>query len=375
MAGFEFIWIEFVGLIRLRCVFQTVRVRAKKREVDLAMRCALCVGIFVLVAGLRESSGQSPSAPPGASTAQSATPVPSISPSPVAAQSPSSPLANLENKVRPAVIWVSVFDPKGNLLRTETGFFISEDGRFVTTARAIDGGVNAVAKTGDGGIYNVSGILAASKESDLAILQTEVKPRKLLRFLELNKDADLPVGTRVVAIGSGLAGNDGTPREMTVAAHNAEHLQIAGAIPASSIGCPLVDETGGVVGVVTSAGEKTTARSSAAVELLISHMVADTKAHWPATAAASATPKPTPKPRLVYAPAPSFPPGVSQAGVTGTGRYRLTFDANGNVTNIQIAKSTGNAYFDQAAIKTLQTWKSAPGQGGAVTVPVTFQTR
>ena len=78
-----------------------------------------------------------------------------------AGQTPSSELGNLEAKVRPSVIWVTTFDSKGNLLRTESGFFISADGRFVTTSHAIEGGVNAVAKTADGGIYNVSGVLTA----------------------------------------------------------------------------------------------------------------------------------------------------------------------------------------------------------------------
>ncbi len=241
--------------------------------------------------------------------------------------------------------------------------------------RAIEGAVNAVAKTGDGAIYNVSGILAVSKELDLAILEAEVKPRKLLRFLELNKFPDLPVGAGVVAVGSGLADNEGSPREMTIAAQKADHLELTGATPPSSVGCPLVNETGAVVGVVTSAGEKTAARSSTALESLSSRVAADTHARWLATAEASATPKPTPKPRLVYAPAPAFPPGASLPGASGTGRFRLTFDSNGNVTNIQTVKSTGNPYFDSAAIKTLRQWKSAPSQGWSATVPVTFQTR
>src|SRR6516164_11126130 len=63
------------------------------------------------------------------------------SPQATPAQTPPSELANLEAKVRPSVIWVTAFDAKGNLLRTETGFFISADGRFITTAHAIDGGV------------------------------------------------------------------------------------------------------------------------------------------------------------------------------------------------------------------------------------------
>jgi len=297
------------------------------------------------------------------------------SPRAEAAQTVSDDLAKLENSVRPAVIWVTVFDSKGNLLRTESGFFISEGGRFVTTARAIEGGVNAVAKAADGGIYNVTGILRNSKELDLAVLQAEVKPRKLLRFLELNKNGNVSVGTRVVVIGSALAGSEGSAREMTIAAQEGDRLQLVGTTAPSAVGSPVVTENGEVVGVVTAAGEKTTAHSTAALESLLSHVPLDVQARWPATADRSPTPKPTPKPRLVYAPAPAFPPGASQPGITGTGRFRLSFDPSGNVTNIQIVKSTGNANFDQSAIKTLRQWKSAPSQGWALTVPVTFQTR
>jgi len=270
------------------------------------------------------------------------------------------------------VIWVTVFDSKGNLLRTASGFFISADGRFVTAAHAIEGGVNAVAKTGDGGIYNVTGIVAASKESDLAVLQADVKRAP---FLALHKNGNLSSAPGIVMIGSALAGNDGSARQTKITAQQADRLEIAGATSASSIGSPVVNEIGEVVGVLTATGQQTTARPATVLESLLSRVATDTQARWPATAETSPTPKPTPKPRLVYAPAPAFPPGVSQSGVSGTGRFHLTFDANGNVTNVQLVRSTGNPYFDQAAIKTFRQWKSAPSQGWSVTVPVTFQTR
>jgi TonB family protein len=285
-------------------------------------------------------------------------------------QSPSSDLARLETRVRPAVIWVSVFDAKGNLLRTQSGFFVSPDGRFVTTERAIEGGINAVAKTADGGIYNVTGILSASKALDVAVLHADVKQ---VAFLELNKTANLSQGAGVVVVGSALAGSEGSARETTIASQNPERLEIAGAIPQTSAGSPVVNRDGEVVGVVTSAGEKTIARPSAALDSLLSRVADDTRPNWAATA--SATPRTTPKPRLVYAPAPAFPPRAAQPGLSSTGRFRLSFDAQGNVTNIQLIQSTGNRLFDEAAINTLRQWKSSPGQGWAVTVPVTFRTR
>jgi TonB family protein len=273
------------------------------------------------------------------------------------------------------VIWVTAFDPKGNLLRTETGFLISADGRFVATAHAIEGAVNAVAKTADGGIYNVSGVVAASKGSDISVLQAEVKPRKLLRFLDLNKGGELTTGATVTVVGSALAGNEGAAHKTTIAAQTSDRLEIADAIPVSSVGSPVVNENGDVVGIVTSAGEKTIVRPAAALDSILSRVTADTQARWPQLAQTSPTPHATPRPRLIYAPAPSFPPGQSLPGQSGSGRFRLAFDAAGNVANIQIVSSTGNPYFDQAAIKTLRQWKSAPSQGWQVTVPVTFKTR
>ncbi len=301
----------------------------------LLLRYALCVAVLAAVGCGRKSASQvvsgspSPSMSPVTNATQSPAGVPSTTPSSEAKadQSPSSDLAKLETRIRPSVIWVTVFDPKGNLLWTQSGFFISPDGRL------------------------------------------------LLRFLELHKDADLTVGTGVAVVGSGLAGSEGSPHEMTIAAQDSDHLEIAGTTPVSSIGAPVVNENGDVIGVVTSAGEKTIARSSATLDSLLSRISADTQAHWPATAETRATPGPTPKPRLIYAPAPAFPPQASRPGLSGTGRFRLTFDANGNVTNVQIVQSTGNQLFDEAAIKTLRQWKSAPSQGWQATVPVTFQTR
>jgi TonB family protein len=319
---------------------------------------------------------QSQSAPPSTSSSHSVI-AESVAPSIETniRQTQASELSILETKVRPAVIWVTTFDPKGNLLRTETGFFISEDGRFVTTAHAIEGAVNAVAKSGDGGIYDVGGILAASKALDLAVLHADVKPRKLLRFLELNKTGELRAGASVAVVGSALAGNEGSARETTIATESPDRLDIAGTMPSSLIGAPVVDENGDVVGVVTSTGEKTIARPVAALDSLLSAVVAETQPHWPEVAEARATPHPTAKPRLIYAPAPSFPPGQSLLGGSETGRFRLTFDAAGNVTNIQVVTSTGNPYFDQAAVKTLRQWRSAPSQGWQAIVPVTFRAR
>jgi TonB family protein len=355
------------------------------RRLRLTLECSLCLAVFATAGCGRKSNdrvvsespaAQSPSPPGLSASVQSSvlSPSPSQAPQSQTKERPALDLSRLENSIRPAVFWITMFDSSGKLLRTETAFFISGDGRFITTAHAIEGGINAVAKMADGRIYDVSGLLAASTTLDLAVLQADVK---YVPFLTLNKNPNLETDRRIGVVGSGLAGTDGAPRDVNISTQQSDRLEIAGPISSNSIGSPVVSENGEVVGVVISAGEKATVRPSSAVDSLLGRIASDAKPRWPevAQAAVTPTPRPTPKPRLVYAPAPSFPPGMSRPGVSGTGRFRLNFDAKGNVTNVQVVKSTGNPYFDSSAIQTLRQWKSSPSQGWAVTVPVTFQTR
>jgi TonB family protein len=342
----------------------------------------LCLAIVANIASNGQVAGQSPAVQSSSPPAVSKQPQARISsPSPVqtaqakAAERTSLDLARLENGVRPAVFWITVFDSSGKFLRTETAFFISGDGRFITTTRAIDGGVNAVAKMADDRIYNVIGVLSVSTTLGLAVLQADAK---YVPFLMLNKTPGLEPGTRVGVVGSALAGSAEVPRETTISAHQSDRVEIAATLPADAVGSPIVDARGEVVGVVISSGDKATVRPSNTLNSLLDQIAPDAKPRWPKsaeTATPTPTPHATPKPRLVYAPAPSFPPGVSRPGISGTGRFRLTFDAKGNVTNVQVVKSTGNPYFDSSAIQTLHQWKSSPSEGWAVTVPVTFQTR
>jgi TonB family protein len=349
----------------------------------LTIRCSLCLAIFATAGCGRKSTSQIGGESSAAQSPSLSTPVqspgssasPSQAQSPQTSQRPALDLSRLENSVQPAVFWITVFDSSGKLLRTETAFFISGEGRFITTAHAIEGGTNAVAKMADGRIYDVSGVLAASTTLDLAVLQADVK---YVPFLTLNRNPNLEADTRIGVVGSGLAGTDGAPRDVIISTRQSDRLEIAGPISSNSIGSPIVGENGEVVGVVISAGEKATGRPSNAVDSLLARIASDAKPRWPEIpqAAVTPTPRPTPKPRLVYAPAPAFPSEVrSRPGAAWSGRFRLNFNARGNVTNVQVVQSTGNIVLDQSALSTLRQWKSAPGQEWAATVPVTFQSR
>ena len=225
----------------------------------LACGCLFCLAVFAMTGCKPKpkyqmvgepSLDQALATPSPTSPAQS--PTPSLLPSqPPVGQALDLPM--LAISVRPAIILVTVFDASGKLLRTGTGFFVADDGKFVTNWRTAEGGAYAVAKMGDGAICNVTGILASSTTLDLAVLKADVKG---VPFLALNKIGKTDVGTRVAVIGSALAGSEGTPVEGTIYAklkqadRRGDRLGIVAPIPASVIGSPVVDGSGWVVGIV-----------------------------------------------------------------------------------------------------------------------------
>src|SRR5947207_10735187 len=138
----------------------------------LTLECSLCVAILATAGCGRKSNGQvigespakSPS-PSGISTAtqsQSSSQSPGPAPQSQTNQRPTLDLSRLENSIRPAVFWITVFDSSGKLLRTQTAFFISADGRFTTTANASEDAVNAVENMADGEMKYVDGSLRSS---------------------------------------------------------------------------------------------------------------------------------------------------------------------------------------------------------------------
>jgi TonB family protein len=332
-----------------------------------------------------------------------ATPSPtSPAQSPTSSQLPGQPpagqaldLPTLATSVHPAIVLVTVFDASGKLLRTGTGFFIAEDGKLITNSRTAEGGAYAVAKMGDGAICNVTGILASSTKLDLAVLKADVKR---VPFLTLNKTGKTDVGTRVAVIGSALAGNEGTPVEGTIYTkqpdrRGGDRLGIVAPISASAIGSPVLDGSGQVIGIVTARNEPGEAldsvRPSSVVQSFLAQIAPTAAARWLAMAEARPSPRATPKPpsvstreqttrqpRLVYKPRPSYPfEARFHDTAAHTGRFRLSFDANGNVREVQTVQSTGNDLLDRVSTGALQQWKSEPGREWSTTVPITFETR
>lgn len=76
--------------------------------------------------------------------------------------------------------------------------------------------------------------------------------------------------------------------------------------------------------------------------------------------------------KLVYTPRPRYTSKLVGNSSRG-GNYRLTFNAQGNVINIEVARSAGSSALDGAAIGSLRTWRAEPGHEWSVVVPVRFK--
>lgn len=337
----------------------------------------------------------SPLIPAPPSPAPTPSPAPPQAATSSATENRSTDFQTVANRVRPAVILVSVFDTAGKLLRTASGFFVSDDGRFVTDSRVVEGAMHAVAKTSDGRICDVTGVLADLTGLELAVLQADTK-KKEVPFLSPHKAAGLEPGARIAVIRSPLARRGAAFFEGTISAkkksdESGDWFEVSVLIPNEALGSPVANENGEIIGVVTSQPGKgagaNVVRASNALDSLVAQVEPGTRGRWypsrnsPIPVAGSpaeglaAPRRQSGNSKLLYSPKPNYPNAARRffSPLKGSGRYRISFSAKGDVKNVEVIESARSEALDSAAVETLRQWKAAPGQEWSATVPITFQ--
>lgn len=79
------------------------------------------------------------------------------------------------------------------------------------------------------------------------------------------------------------------------------------------------------------------------------------------------------KAMVAYAPRPAYPYEARRQRMTGSGVALLTVDQTlGNVTDVLMAQSCGNAILDNSTLDTLRRWRFKPGSAARVQVPITY---
>jgi TonB family protein len=364
------------------------------RQSTLALVCGVALVIILayswcgrnppqqstLVAPTPEPTAAPPSATPNATTSVAASASATQTPTPAPIVLPPE-FEKVVHKADPAVVELTVFDAKGQLLRSGNAFFVSRDGLLITGLPIVADGAYGVAKTSDGRIRNITGVITSSTESGLALLRAETKIG--VSFLPLAKTSEsVAVGALTVVVGSSLQHKEQPLAAGKISSRGQDPMkdafEIGGSIPNDATGAPVLDDKGEVVGIVT-AGGKNAVEPTGLLDPLLAQAKPGANGRWAAAPVESPTPTLMPHVarRVTFDPAPRYPPearSIRFGPNRGSGKYRVTFDLNGVVQSVQTVQSTGQPILDQAAIAGLRQWRAEPGSTEwTVMVPVTFQ--
>src|SRR5437016_7337012 len=294
------------------------------RQSTLALICGLILFIVLAYSWCgRNPPGQVtalPATPTPTPAAQATTAAPNVIASPSVSvvpatatpptQTPPPEFQKVAQKAAPAIIEFTVFDTKGQLLRAGNAFFVSRDGLLVTSWTIVEDAAYGVAKSPDGKIRNVTGVVASDQQSDLAILRAETKIG--VPFLPLTKNSEsIAVNAWAVVIGSSLQHKEQPVAAGTITSRGSDPkkdgFQISGSIPNDAAGAPIVDADGEVVGISTKNG----LRPTGLLQPLLAQSKSAGPGRWAAPPVDSPMASPTPKlarnPRVIYNPAPRYP--------------------------------------------------------------------
>lgn len=171
-------------------------------------------------------------------------------------------LPELYSKVSDAV--VSVKTKGTNTSGVGTGFFLREDGYIATVAHVVDGMEKISVITRDGTAYDAT-VVASNSMTDLALLKIDGEGFPTVAF---GSSGELLTGERVIAIGTpaaleyagSLCAGEVSFALRTVKIYDETGrvlqkkmrlIQTNAAVNPGNSGCPLFDEYGRVVGIVT----------------------------------------------------------------------------------------------------------------------------
>jgi tetratricopeptide (TPR) repeat protein len=150
-------------------------------------------------------------------------------------------------KIRPAVVAVTAYNGKGEIIEQGSGFFISREGRLITNRHVLKGASKAEARTSNGKIYAVKTVIAENRDLDLIQLMVD------------STGSDVPVltmaeetatqGQSVIVIGhqDTIRGSVSNVRQLGEAGRN---FEFSANLASRATGGPVVNEKGDVIGMV-----------------------------------------------------------------------------------------------------------------------------
>ena len=153
----------------------------------------------------------------------------------------------------PAVFYIEIFDEAEELIKTGSGFFISETGLAVTNYHVVIGAVSAKITTDDGEVLDISGIYDYDWKKDIALIKIEGEG---FDHLELADSSLIQTGATVYTLGSPLGLQASFTRGIVSQSlreiEGSEYIQLDAPISSGSSGGALLDTTGRVAGITSA---------------------------------------------------------------------------------------------------------------------------
>ena len=153
----------------------------------------------------------------------------------------------------PCVFYVEVFDSEGLVIKTGSGFFITDTGIGVTNYHVLIGGVSAKITTDDGEVFDVSGIYDYAWKRDIALIQTDGTG---FPYLEIASSDDVLTGATIYSLGSPLGlqatFSKGIVSQSSRDVDGIDYIQIDAAISPGSSGGVLLDIFGRAIGITSA---------------------------------------------------------------------------------------------------------------------------
>ena len=153
----------------------------------------------------------------------------------------------------PAVFFVEILDSSGIIIKTGSGFFISESGLAVTNYHVVIGADSARITTDDGTVFNVAGMYDYDWRNDIALIQIDGDG---FPYLELADSSLIQTGATVYTLGSPLGLQASFTRGIVSQAlreiEGSSYIQLDAPISSGSSGGALLDSSCRVIGITSA---------------------------------------------------------------------------------------------------------------------------
>ena len=150
----------------------------------------------------------------------------------------------------PAVFYIEVFDENDLMIKTGSGFFISDSGLAVTNYHVVIGAYKMTATLDGGDVVDIAGIYDFNWKNDIALIKLDVED---VPYLELADPSELMTGATVYTLGSPLGMqatfSKGIVSQASREIDGLEYIQLDAPISSGSSGGALLDTSCRVVGV------------------------------------------------------------------------------------------------------------------------------